>query len=231
MISVSRRTALLGLAAAAASQPGFAANPDSPVAHGILAKNPLALAFEKIGPDLPNVEIVTPSGVQPISNLLKGRTVLMPLWAEWCAPCLSELPDFALLQQKFGNGSFAILPILTASRKKWNLAAIAQVFGVLHATVFDPLMEYRLGDELLNAMAKKDGELALPCNLLIGPNGKIAGREIGRVNSDDGSAGAPPPKNGDPETVARAEAGQAQSQWGKDAGREFAAAMAGGFLT
>lgn len=231
MISIDRRAALLGMAAATTVKPAVAAHADSPVARGVLAQNPLALAFEKTQSDLPNVEVVTPSGVQPISALLKGRTILMPLWAEWCAPCLSEIPDFASLQQKFGNGSFAILPILTASRKKWNLPAIAQVFGVLHATVFDPLMEYRFGDELLNALAKKDGELALPCNVLIGPNGKIVGREIGRVNTADASNGAPPPKNGDPETVTRAEAGQAQSMWGKDAGREFAAAMAGGFLT
>jgi thiol-disulfide isomerase/thioredoxin len=168
---------------------------------------------------------VGPNGERSMSELM-GRTILMPLWAEWCTPCLSEIPDFARLQQKYGNSNFAIIPVLTGSRKKVTPAALTQMFGFLHASVFEPLIEQDWGNKLLITMAMTDGHTEIPCNLLIAPDGRVVGREFGIKLADDEQAAA---YSSHP--IARAEAGQSLSLWGKDAGDEFAAAMASGFLT
>jgi thiol-disulfide isomerase/thioredoxin len=233
MRAMSRRSAMTGLAsvAAAATVPGFAAAAESPVAQGILTNNPLAQAFEKAPASfLPNVDVLCLDGVKPIAELIKGRTVLMPLWAEWCAPCLSEIPDFAKLQRKYGRPSFAVLPILTSTFKQFSLEAVGQMFNILHAPGLEPMIENHFGRTLFTVMARQGNKFALPCNLLIGPDGRVVGREIGRVTSDNAATGDAPQANGDPETVRRAEAGQTQSVWGEEAGEKFAAAMAAGFL-
>ncbi len=91
--------------------------------------------------------------------------------------------------------------------------AIAAIFNKLLASVFQPLMEAHYGERLMEAMARKDGRLAIPCNVLIAPDGKVAAREIGMEKDptakEDGRL----------------------SWWGSVAGQEFGAAMATGFFS
>ncbi|HEY4943491.1 MAG TPA: TlpA disulfide reductase family protein [Rhizomicrobium sp.] len=221
----SRRTVLAGLAALAAAGPAVADEAPSLVAHGILAQNPLALAFQAAPGQLPGVTLLGPKGERSIDEL-KGRTLLMPLWAEWCAPCMGEIPDFARLQSKYGNDKFAIVPVLSGTKKMLTPELIGEILNFLHAGVFEPLIEYNRGDKLLRAMARKGAGLAIPCNLLIAPDGHVVAREIGMKRDDDASGAA----SGKPGLIARAEAGESLSLWGEAAGEEFAAAMANGFL-
>ena len=227
---LDRRTTMLGLTGLAVSAAYADDKPASPIAHGVLAENSLAQKFESASTEFPSVELWGPNGKRDIGDFLadlKGRTILMPLWAEWCAPCMSEIPDFARLQQKYGNDKFSIIPVLTATRKKFTPEILGAILKDMRAGVFEPLIENHLGDRLMDRMAKiSSRETALPCNLLIAPNGHIVAREIGRLeNSDD----ANPAKTWS-EVVNRTGTGAVQSRWGQADGAAFAAAMADGFL-
>jgi thiol-disulfide isomerase/thioredoxin len=222
---LSRRSMLAGMAGLAAAGPGFAADDASPVAHGVLAENPLALAFETAPSELPSVSVTGPDGTRGISSLY-GRTLIMPLWAEWCPPCMGEIPDFARLQQKYGGAKFAIVPVLSGTHKQMTPDVIARMFGLLHADVFEPLIEYRLGAKLLEVMARRGRTVTLPCNLVIAPNGRVAGREFGLKGNENTPSG--PGSRG--ELLSRAQAGDSLSLWGKHEGEEFATALANGFL-
>jgi thiol-disulfide isomerase/thioredoxin len=229
-VLIDRRAAVLGLASFAISTAHANDKLPSPIAHGVLADNSLAQKFEAVTAELPGVDLWGPNGKRDIEEFLtglKGRTILMPLWAEWCAPCMSEIPDFARLQQKYGNDKFSIVPVLTATRKKFTPEFLGKILTEMHAGIFEPLIENRLGDRLMTKMAKTSSrEAALPCNLLIAPNGHVVAREIGRLeNSDDNN-----PAKTWAETVKRTETGDVQSRWGQADGDAFAAAMANGFL-
>lgn len=228
--TIGRRAVLAGLAGSALS-PALAEKAPSPVAHGILADNELAKAFEPPqSARLPDVTIMGQRSDVSL-DIFRGKTILMPLWAEWCAPCLSEIPDFSRLQAKYRNARFEIIPILTAPNRQLTPDRIADVFTMLHATSLPALVERNFGDKLFRAMCRTGRQYTLPCNLLIAPDGTVVGREMGRITAADATQGdAPPPNGGDSETIRRAMAGQAQSAWGKAAGEEFAAAMASGFL-
>lgn len=188
------------------------ADSDSPVAHGMLANNKLAKAFTSAPSKLPDVSVISLDGTHELSSLVGGRTILMPIWAEWCAPCLKELPDFALLQRQFGNDKFAIIPVLSGPQKQVTPEGLAEIFKLLNASVFQPLIEDHFGGKLMRAMARKDGHFIVPCNVLIAPDGHVIGREIGLKENPE------------------AEEEGRTSLWGSGAGEEFAAVMAGGFF-
>ena len=224
---IDRHVAVTGLLGSMISTANADDKPASPIAHGILADNSLARAFESSPEtELPNLYIWGPQGTRPIKES-KGRTILMPLWAEWCAPCLSELPDFSRLQRKYGNEKFAIIPILTATRKRVTPELLVDLMRALHGEEFEPLIENNRDDRLMRKMGRmKDGSAGLPCNLLIAPDGRVVAREIGRIgNSDD-----PDPAKTQKEIYSRIGANAVQSRWGQADGEAFAAAMADGFL-
>jgi thiol-disulfide isomerase/thioredoxin len=226
-MNMTRRSVLAGLSAltafpAVADETPALPEQSSPIARGILADNGLAKAFETAPPQLPDVTIVGLSGERKLSDLW-GRTLIMPLWAEWCPPCLGELPDFARLQKLYGNDKFAIVPILTSPVKRVSPEIIAQLFQALHADIFEPLMESNFGGRLLRTMARKGSESRIPCNLLVAPNGTVVGREFGLLEKDeDGPKGK--------QLIKHAEDGDSLSLWGQRAGEELAAALANGFL-
>lgn len=210
---LSRRTALAAMASLPFAKSAMASAEDSPVAHGMLANNKLAQAFTASpAAQLPDVKVIGLDGTKDLSSLIAGRTVLMPVWAEWCAPCIKEIPDFALLQRQFGNDKFAIIPVLSSPRKQVTPEGLAEIFKILQASIFQPLMEDHFGDKLARTMARQKGGFYLPCNVLIAPDGHVIGREIGL--------------EGNPE----AEAERRTSLWGSAAGQEFAAVIAGGFF-
>jgi thiol-disulfide isomerase/thioredoxin len=223
----TRRAVVAGLSSLAAVPSAFAAT-KSPIAYGALENNPLALAFESAPTRLPDLTIVGPDGEKPIKDLLLGRTVLMPIWAEWCAPCIAEMPDFARIQTKYGNDRFVVMPVLSATQHQLNPTSIAKLFQVWHAEIFTPHMEKNLGKRLAMAMGQRGNGYVLPCTILIRPDGRVAGRLLGLKNDET-------PEEKKEKTaasiIARAEAGDNLSYWGKEAGEALAAAMANGFLT
>ena len=52
------------------------------------------------GSELPTLTVTDPSGQKLALPALKGKPVLINLWATWCAPCVKELPTLDGLAQR-----------------------------------------------------------------------------------------------------------------------------------
>ena len=50
-------------------------------------------AGPRVGSDMRAYEIVDARGRQQLINDLKGRHVLLHVWASWCAPCIATMPE------------------------------------------------------------------------------------------------------------------------------------------
>lgn len=119
----------------------------------------------------------TPSGQTLALQSLRGRPLLINFWATWCPPCVEELP---LLDAFYRENS----------SKGWQVLGIAvdklepvRAFLSRHPLDFPVVLA---GMEGL-AMSKNLGNLAggLPFSVLVGANGSILKRKIGKLSGED----------------------------------------------
>ena len=60
---------------------------------------------------VPNLSFKAADGTEKTLADLKGKTVLLNLWATWCAPCRQEMPALDQLQAKLGSKDFEVVAV------------------------------------------------------------------------------------------------------------------------
>jgi thiol-disulfide isomerase/thioredoxin len=112
---------------------------------------------------------------------MKGKVLLVNLWATWCAPCKVEMPSLNRLATKLGGPDFAVVPISF----DWSGADKPRAF----------LAEARLDALPLYVDVKKDlmqkfGAPGLPLTVLIDREGREVARLAGTAEWDSAEAEA-----------------------------------------
>lgn len=122
---------------------------------------------------LPDFAFEAPDGAKVTSADLKGKVVLLNIWATWCVPCREEMPQLNALQSELGGKAFEVvaLNIDKGGPEK------AQKF--LAETKASDLKAYYDPSGKLFATLKAVG---MPTTLLIDPDGKEMGRLVGPAN-------------------------------------------------
>jgi len=69
---------------------------------------------------------------------LRGRPVLLNIWASWCAPCRAEMPAMQRLYQDYQQRGFEILAVnLTTQDTPEKALAFANELGLTFPILFD----------------------------------------------------------------------------------------------
>jgi thiol-disulfide isomerase/thioredoxin len=105
----------------------------------------------------------------------RGRTVLLNIWATWCAPCRREMPTLNRLQFALGGNDFQVVAI---SVDRAGIAAVRRFYAnhdVSHLASYI--------DDSGEAMHDL-GAVGLPTTLLINADGLEVGRVIGAGDYD-----------------------------------------------
>jgi thiol-disulfide isomerase/thioredoxin len=79
----------------------------APLARGEVA----ALKVSSRPERLPDLVIDTSGGVTKTLADFRGRTILLNLWATWCAPCRHEMPALDKLQAALGGADFEVVAV------------------------------------------------------------------------------------------------------------------------
>lgn len=69
---------------------------------------------------------------------LRGRPVLLNLWASWCAPCKAEMPAMQEVYETYEDQGFTILAVNTTFQDQQESAlAFSQSLGLTFPILFD----------------------------------------------------------------------------------------------
>lgn len=112
-------------------------------------------------------EFVMSDGVQTVDLAkLRGKVVVLNLWATWCAPCVEELPSLLAMQRM--NPSIAVVAVSTDQDDE-----VYRKFLVRHQV---DVMTVRDADQRVNAMY---GTVQIPETYIIDRQGILRRKFIG----------------------------------------------------
>ena len=128
---------------------------------------------------------LTPMTIEAAGALAKNDTdrwLLLNLWASWCAPCVTELPELAAMSRNYAHRGLdvATLSVDDPERQEHAIAALERLHIPLRNYVFDGTDR-----DALAGVIDPMWPGSLPHTVLIAPGGSIAYRVAGAFDPLD----------------------------------------------
>jgi thiol-disulfide isomerase/thioredoxin len=142
----------------------FSSNPLKQLAIGEMTK----FGFKHQGTPAPGVDFEGPDGQMTLARL-RGKPVLVNLWASWCGPCVKELPSLDQLQVSMASEGLEVVA-LNMDQNRDNALAFLEDAHIHHLKLyFDPHL-------LMSIALQEEG---IPVSVLYGADGHEIGRFVG----------------------------------------------------
>lgn len=115
---------------------------------------------------LTGLQFDAPDGSKTSIGDMKGKTLLVNLWASWCAPCREEMPALDKLQAEQGNDAFEVVAL------NIDTGDISKPKNFLNEIGVEKLSFYRDASlTVFNDLKRRGLAFGLPVTLLIDENG------------------------------------------------------------
>lgn len=115
-----------------------------------------------------------PSGETVTLSALKGRVVLVDMWATWCDPCKESFPFYSRLQDEYGEQGFRVLAV-SVDTERAAVAEFLEANPVSFTVLHDPE----------GTVPQKMAIETMPTAFLVGKDGKVAYMHAGFVPEDE----------------------------------------------
>jgi thiol-disulfide isomerase/thioredoxin len=160
-LPVPASTGPTGLAAGPASPAGLVSGPASPPA---IPTSPAAGA-SGAGEPLPDLALPCFVGGQPVRLAHLGTPAVINLWASWCQPCLTELPQIQRYAHR-AAGRVQVVGVITSDPVRDKPQSVIDEFRLRFPMLYDDkaTLQSRMGARLL------------PMTLLVDAQGRVVYR-------------------------------------------------------
>lgn len=118
-----------------------------------------------------------PGGAPQALAQWQGRPLVVNFWAPWCAPCVEEMPDLQRIRDEYRARGLEVIGLGIDS------AARIRQFRDDHAITLPLLVAGADGSTVGDQLGNSAG--VLPYTVLIGADGRVAERKIGRIRPDE----------------------------------------------
>jgi thiol-disulfide isomerase/thioredoxin len=134
----------------------------APLARGEVA----AVLVAKDPQRVPDLAFTGPDGAKKTLADYRGRTVLLNLWATWCAPCRQEMPALDRLQAALGGPDFEVVAVNIDTRNVDKPKAWLKEAGVERLAYYaDPEAK------VFHDLRRVGKAVGMPTTLLVDPEG------------------------------------------------------------
>lgn len=123
------------------------------------------------------LDLATPEGGRVPLQGFKGRPLLINFWATWCPPCVEELPLLDAFYRENKSNGWQVLGIAV------DKPSTVQAFLARQPLSFPVVMAGMDGVALSKSLGNTAG--GLPFSVLLGPDGQLRERKIGKLSPAD----------------------------------------------
>lgn len=159
------------IAAASANDAACTAKADEARKIGASATGQVAALLPADPPQsLKDLAFEGPDGQPMTLGDRAGKTLLINLWATWCAPCRAEMPALDALQQEKGSESFEVVAINVDTGDASKPQKFLEETGVKNLALYrEPTLA------LFDSVKKRGLALGLPVTMLVDGEGCLLG--------------------------------------------------------
>lgn len=159
------------IAAASANDAACTAKADEARKIGASATGQVAALLPADPPQsLKDLAFEGPDGQPMTLGDRAGKTLLINLWATWCAPCRAEMPALDALQQEKGSDSFEVVAINVDTGDASKPQKFLEETGVKNLALYrEPTLA------LFDSVKKRGLALGLPVTMLVDGEGCLLG--------------------------------------------------------
>jgi thiol-disulfide isomerase/thioredoxin len=143
------------------------------------AQTLVAFVYKTPPASLPEVMFTDAGGNEKTLKDFLGKTVLLNLWATWCAPCREEMPSLDRLQQQLGSAKFEVVALALERGGAEAARKFLDGVGVKSLALYVD-KSTRAGSDLK--------AIGMPTTILIDPEGREIGRLAGPAQWDSEDA-------------------------------------------
>lgn len=117
-----------------------------------------------------NVEMIDEAGIKDLIKNTSDKLRLINIWATWCGPCVTEYPEFIIMQKMYGHRDFEFISISAddPAKKDKVLKFLKDKQSAVKNYLFSIDDKYKLIEAV-----DPDWQGALPYTILVEPGGKI----------------------------------------------------------
>ncbi len=125
---------------------------------------------------MPDFEVEDLAGKKIKLSDLRGKVVLVNIWATWCAPCVKEFPSLKKMVEAM-KGDVVILAI-SYDRDREDIETFIKAFGGVPA-------DFRIAWDKERKTSPILGTDVLPESYIIGRDGKLIRKIVGEASWDE----------------------------------------------
>jgi peroxiredoxin len=136
-------------------------------------KAPLVWAKEPV-----TLETIDEAGLKSLLENKSDKVLLVNVWATWCGPCVTEMPEFVNINRMYRNRDFEFVTISAdmPNKKDKALSVLTKLQASGKNFIFNSEDKYKLIEAI-----DPEWQGALPYTLLIEPDGKVIYRTQGAI--------------------------------------------------
>lgn len=125
---------------------------------------------------MPEYRAVTATGDSVALSARRGKVVLLNVWATWCHPCRTEIPELVELNKKYGSRGLEIIGVsVDAASADSDVQGFVKEFAMDYTIWLDP-------EDIISTRFLLVG---VPTTFLIDREGILRWRKTGPVMPSD----------------------------------------------